>query len=75
MRKFTLEELKKYDGQNGNKVYIAYKGRVYDVSDSPVWEAGDHFAHIAGMDLTDELPDAPHEEEVFEGLEEVGALA
>ncbi len=34
MRKFTREELKKYDGKNGRPAYIAYKGKVYDVSDS-----------------------------------------
>lgn len=75
MRRFTLEDLRKYDGVKGNRVYIAYKGRVYDVTDSPVWETGDHFAHMAGEDLTEELVDAPHDEEVFEDLEEVGELS
>lgn len=75
MKKFTLEELKKYNGQNGNPIYIAYKGTVYDVTSSPVWETGDHFAHIAGRDLTEELPEAPHSEEVFEEFEIVGVVA
>jgi len=74
MRKFTLEVLKRYGWQNGNKVCIAYNGKVYDVTDSQVFKTGDHFAHMAGMDLTEELPDAPHEEEVVEGLEKVREL-
>lgn len=75
MRKFAPGELKKYDGQNGNTVYVAYNGKVYDVTDSPMWETGDHFGHFAGRDLTDELLDAPHAEEVFEDLEHVGELS
>lgn len=32
MKKFTREELAQYDGKNGNPAYVAYKGKVYDVS-------------------------------------------
>ncbi|MGE4547308.1 MAG: cytochrome b5 domain-containing protein, partial [Desulfurella sp.] len=30
----TKDELKKYNGENGMPSYVAYKGKVYDVSDS-----------------------------------------
>jgi len=62
----TLDELKQYNGQNGQKAYIAYKGKVYDVTSSPLWKNGSHQnMHKAGNDLTDMLKNAPHGEEVF----------
>ena len=42
MKKFTLEELAKFDGKEGRPAYVAYKGKVYDVSESWMWEDGDH---------------------------------
>lgn len=47
-------------------MYIACAGIVYDVTDCPKWRTGLHEElHFAGQDLTSELPDAPHELEVF----------
>ena len=59
---FTLEELAKYDGQNGNPVYVGYEGKVYDVSNVKEWKTGTHQGRIkAGQDLTDVLNnEAPH---------------
>ena len=76
LKEFTLEELAQFNGAGGRPVYIAYHGRVYDVSDSGLWEGGEHMAgHFAGADLTGELPDAPHGEEVFETLPPGGSTA
>lgn len=47
---FTLEELSKYDGKNGNPPYAAVDGVVYDMTD--VFEDGVHFEHFAGQELT-----------------------
>lgn len=74
MMELTPEELKAYNGQGGKPVYIAYKGDVYDVTGSTLWEGGSHFEHVAGHDLTAELADAPHMEEVFERYPLVGKL-
>jgi len=75
MRKFTLEELKKYDGKEGRPAYVAYKGKVYDVSSSPSWAGGEHYGeHFAGRDLTEAMAEAPHGEEVLEGFPVVGEL-
>jgi predicted heme/steroid binding protein len=74
-RQFTRAELKQFDGRDGRPVYAAYRGKVYDVSPSPLWTEGQHFEHFAGADLTDELADAPHGEEVFENFPVVGDLA
>lgn len=54
-REFTIEELSKYDGSLGNPAYIAVKGIVYDVSNSPVWGGGTHFGAVAGVDLTSQF--------------------
>ncbi|KAG0239397.1 cytochrome b5-like heme/steroid binding domain-containing protein [Mortierella sp. GBAus27b] len=32
MTQFTHEELRKYDGTKGEPIYVAIKGKVYDVS-------------------------------------------
>lgn len=71
----TLEKLKQFNGKNGEKAYIAYKGNVYDVSSSPLWENGIHKKmHEAGLDLTDLLEKAPHTEEVFDRFTIVDTL-
>ncbi len=75
-KKFTLEELAKYDGKNGNRAYIAFKGKVYDVTDSSFWLGGDHLgAHVAGKDLTEEMDLAPHGPENLDRVKIVGVLA
>jgi predicted heme/steroid binding protein len=64
-RLFTEIELRRYDGER-NPMYIACQGVVYDVSDCPRWQTGLHEGqHFPGLDLSSELPDAPHREEVF----------
>ena len=74
-RKITLNELAQNDGQNGKPAYVAFKGKVYDVSQSAFWLYGDHMgAHQAGKDLTSEIELAPHREEVLQRMKEVGVL-
>ena len=74
-RKFTLEELKQYDGRDGRPAYVACKGKVYDVTDSFLWTGGDHQGqHEAGKDITNEILSAPHGEEVFDKVKLVGVL-
>ena len=59
-------ELRKNTGERGTRKYIAYHGIVYDVTDCPKWRTELHEQlHFPGQDLTTELPDAPHQEEVF----------
>lgn len=72
---FTADELKKYNGQNGNPAYVAVKGTVYDVSNTKKWKNGKHENGIvAGVDLTNALPNSPHGESVLKGLPVVGQL-
>jgi len=71
----TLEKLKQYNGNNGQKAYVAYKGKIYDVTHSPLWENGMHQGmHEAGIDLTDAMANAPHGENVFDGFDIVDTL-
>jgi predicted heme/steroid binding protein len=74
MKEYTLEELSEYNGKNG-KVYIAYEGQVYDVSNSYLWEDGTHQGlHDSGKDLTQEMDESPHGPEVFKDYPVVGTL-
>ncbi|MCD4821185.1 MAG: cytochrome B5 [Methanococcoides sp.] len=75
MEEFTTEELAKYNGKDGEKCYIAYKGKVYDVTESMLWEDGDHQGmHDGGIDLTTDQEDAPHDDDVLEDFPVVGTL-
>jgi len=75
MKEFTKDELAKYNGRGGMPVYIAHNGKVYDVSKSSLWEEGEHQGmHTSGGDLTKDLADAPHENDVLERFPVVGVL-
>ena len=65
MKSFTKEELAKFDGIDGKPAYVAYLGKVYDVSKMHEAEQGDHFGHPLGVDLTDAMDDAPHDDNLL----------
>ncbi len=71
---YTKSQLALRNGQDKPTVWIAYKGIIYDVTDSRLWSNGLHYEHWAGQDLTAELEDAPHTADVFERFEKVGEL-
>ena len=72
--KYTLQQLALRNGKDKPQIWIAYKGKIYDVTDSRLWRNGLHYEHWAGQDLTPELKDAPHTESVFERFPLVGEL-
>ena len=75
MRTFTREELSKYDGKDGRAAYVAYMGKVYDVSQSFHWKKGIHqVMHHAGHDLTEDFKGAPHSPELLDKFPMVGEL-
>lgn len=71
---FSLDELSKYNGKNGQPAYIAYKGIVYDVSNVPQWKGGTHNGEKAGTDVTKDISKSPHGDKVFAGLPQIGIL-
>ena len=75
LKKFTLAELKQYNGSGGKPVYFAFEGKVYDSSNSDFWRTGNHMgAHNSGKDLTEDIKSAPHGTEVFGKVKQVGNL-
>jgi predicted heme/steroid binding protein/uncharacterized membrane protein len=74
-RQCTVAELAQYDGKEGRAAYIAFKGTVYDATNSRFWKGGKHGAvHCAGADLTEAFANAPHSEEALTRLPVVGYL-
>ena len=77
VRMVTIEELRRRTGEGGARIWIAWNGIVYDVTDSPKWRTGLHEQlHFGGQDLSSEFPEAPHGEEVFlhPGVKRIGQL-
>lgn len=71
---FTTAELVTYDGQNGQKAYIAVDGKVYDVTNAEGWRNGSHQGVSAGQDLTTIILSSPHGKDVLKGLKVIGTL-
>ena len=75
LKEFTRKELAQFSGKNGNPAYVAYMGKVYDVSDSFLWKSGVHqVLHHAGTDLTEALEQAPHGGDILERFPLVGIM-
>ena len=71
---YTKSQLALRNGQDRPEIWVAYKGIIYDVSRSRLWFKGKHYEHWAGQDLTDELPEAPHTDEVFTRFDAIGKM-
>jgi len=61
-----VAELRRNNGERGSQKFIAYDGVVYDVTDCPRWYQELHERmHFPGLDLSGEMKEAPHKEDVF----------
>jgi len=75
MKEFDPESLAEFSGKDGKPVYVAHKGRVFDLSESRLWKTGSHMKrHSAGLDLTTDIQAAPHGPEVLDKYPQVGTL-
>ena len=69
------EDLQQHNGKDGQKAYVSYQGRVFDVTNSRLWKNGRHVnRHEAGMDLSEALQSAPHGVEVLERYPEIDTI-
>ena len=72
---YTRSQLALRNGQDRDEIWVAYRGDIYDVSRSRLWQRGNHYEHWAGQDLTRELDeDAPHLATVFDKFAIIGRL-
>lgn len=71
---FTVDQLKTFNGQNGNPAYIAIDGNVYDVTNQPSWKNGKHKGFSAGQDVTKAIDSSEHGRSVLGGLSVIGTL-
>ena len=75
LKEFTVDELAKFDGQNGNPAYIAVDGNVYDVSNAAPWQSGSHFGkYTAGKDLSKVIVLVSHGKSKLSEVHIIGTL-
>ncbi len=74
-RNFTIEELSRFDGRNGNPAYVAINGIVYNVTNNATWAAGTHFGLQAGTDVTESFASCHAGQPILNNLEVVGVLS
>ena len=53
LKRYTMEEISKFDGKDGTLAYVVINGRVYDVTSIKQWFNGKHYGLTAGKDLTE----------------------
>ena len=71
--RFTTSELKGFNGRDGKPTYVAFEGKVYDVSGSSLWASGRHMGvHSAGNELTGSIANAPHDVDLLSRFPVVG---
>lgn len=70
----TPQELAARHGRDGQACWVGYRGWVYDVSSSELFENGKHYWLTAGQDLTAHMDEAPHLDDVLEPFPIVGRL-
>ncbi len=71
---YTIDELAQRDGRTLPNIWVGYKGLIYDVTSSELFKDGKHYFHDAGKDLTLEMQDAPHMDDVMNRFQVVGRL-
>lgn len=72
-RELMPDQLAAFDGKEGRPAYIAYKGIIYDITNSRLWKSGRHMMkHHAGADLTETLKQAPHGDDKVLAMPQVG---
>lgn len=71
---YTNDELELRNGVSMPEIWVSYKGKIYDVTSSELFKDGKHYWHHSGKDLTAEMSDAPHIDDVMNKFTIVGIL-
>ena len=50
-KEFTIEDLHSFEGKDGRPAFVAYKGRIYDVTNSKLWKEGSYIKNTL-QDMT-----------------------
>lgn len=74
-RLFTLEELARYNGRDGNPAYVAVNGVVYDVTNNAAWGGATHFGLASGTDVTSQFASCHAGQPILSKLKVVGKMA
>lgn len=72
--RYTKQQLSLRNGQDKPEIWVAFKGKIYDMTQSRMWRNGKHYEHWAGQDLSAEMADAPHTATVFDKFDPIGEL-
>ncbi len=73
--RLTLQELKAYNGVDGQPAYIAVDGLIYDVTNSSAWSGGGHNNYDAGQDLSEPLKEkSPHGPSKLKNIPQIGII-
>lgn len=62
---FTLEELKQYDGVTKPQVFLAAKGKIYDVTHSQFYKKDGPYGVFSGHDASINLSKMSHDENLL----------
>ena len=71
---YSRQQLALRNGQDRPEIWVAYQGQIYDLSESRLWRNGQHYGQWAGQDLSSELSQAPHSDQVFQRFKIIGLL-
>lgn len=76
---YTSESIKRYDGKDGHKCYVAVDGTVYEISGKALWQGGQHSPSgglaYCGADMTEALKKSPHGASKLQELPKVGVFS
>lgn len=72
--RLNAKQLSNYNGTDKKQRYVAYQGKIYDVTDVAAWKSGSHKGIKAGQDVTALIGKSPHGDRVFDNLKAVGVL-
>jgi len=49
---YTKSQLALRNGQDKPEIWLAFAGKIFDMTTSKLWKNGKHYEHWAGQDLT-----------------------